>query len=143
MKFRQSIPLTALAMLTLSGPAIAQDNIDNALAGVRLGFAADRGFGVIATVKQFNIFVGNDGAAVDYIFRKETLKTDLKGPAFWYVGAGVYGDWDSDRGLRLPVGAEWHFAKQLDAFAQIMPYLRVNNDTHFGLDGAIGVRYQF
>lgn len=143
MKMLQIITLTVLAMLTLSGPAIAKDNEGSATSGLRLGFAYDRGFGVIGSVKQFNIFVGNDGAAVDYLFKKETLNTDLKGPVYWYVGGGIYGDWDSDRGIRLPVGAEWHFAKQLDAFAELIPYLRVNNDTKFGLHAGIDIRYQF
>lgn len=140
MKLLQRVTLTVLTMLTFMGTAIAKEN---ALAGVKLGFAVDRGFGVIASLKQFNLFVGNDGAAVDYLLKKDSLKTDLKGPTYWYVGGGVYADWDSDRGVRLPVGAEWHFAKELDAFAELIPNLRVNNNAKFGLDAAVGVRYQF
>jgi len=143
MKILQVITLTALAMMTFTGAAVAKDSANDTSTGMRLGFAVDRGFGVIASVKQFNIFVGNDGAAVDYLFKKETLNTDLKGPAYWYIGAGLYGDWDSDRGIRLPVGAEWYFAQNLDTFVQLIPYLRVNNDARFKLGAAIGIRYQF
>ena len=128
MKFLQIIALTVLAMITFSSAAIAKDDD---LTGMRIGFAFDRGLGVIGSLKQLNIFIGNDGAAVDYLFRKDTLKTDLKGPVFWYVGGGGYADWNSDRGIRLPVGAEWHFVNELDSFAQIIPRLRFN------------IRYQF
>jgi hypothetical protein len=31
----------------------------------------------------------------------------------------------------------------MDAFAQMIPRLRINNNTDFGLDFAIGARYQF
>lgn len=57
--------------------------------------------------------------------------------------SGGYGDWDGDFGIRLPVGGEIYFAKNLDAYAQLMPRLRVNNDAKFGLDFAAGVRYKF
>ena len=140
MKFLQFMALTVLTMLSLSGAAIAQDS---ALAGVRLGFAIDRGFGVIGSVKQYNIFIGNDGFAADYLFRKETVKTELKGPVYWYVGGGGYADWDGDLAIRLPVGAEWHFVKELDTFAEIIPDLRVNHNARFGVAAAIGIRYQF
>ena len=140
MKLFKITVFSIIAALTFVGSAIAEENL---LTGAKLGLAFDRGLGVIGTVDKFNIFIGNDGAAVDYIFKKETLKTDLKGPVYWYVGGGGYADWDSDRGVRLPVGAEWYFAKNLDAFAQVMPRLRLNNDARFGLDVAVGLRYKF
>ena len=116
---------------------------ENALEGTRLGFGFDRGLGVIATVGKFNGFLGNNGAALDYRLRKEALNIKVDGSAFWYVAAGGYGDWDGDAGVRLPVGAELYFNQRLDAYAQIMPRLRVNHDAKFGLDFAIGVRYLF
>lgn len=116
---------------------------ENALKGIKLGFGFDRGFGVTGTVGKFNGFLGNDGVAVDYILNRDTLKLELEGPVFWYVGGGVYGDWDGDAGARLPVGAEWYFTKRLDAYAQVIPRLRVNHSAKFGLDFAIGIRYQF
>jgi len=116
---------------------------DSAMQGVKLGFAFDQGFGVTGSLKNFNGFVGNDGFAIDYIFHKEPLKLEAPGQMFWYIGAGGYHDWDSDTGVRVPIGAEWDFAKSLDAYAQIIPGARVNNDAEFNLDAAIGIRYQF
>jgi len=122
-------------------------NAENApVKGIKLGFGFDRGFGVTGAIENLNGFIGNKGLSVDYIFKKDTLKLnpDIKGPLFWYIGGGGYYDWDDDDiGVRLPVGAEWYFAKNLDAYAQLIPRLRVNNDVKFGLDAAIGVRYQF
>jgi hypothetical protein len=136
----KGIILSLVASLILVDFAVAGDNV---LKGAKFGLAYDRGLGVIGTVGKFNGFIGNDGAAFDYIFKKDTLKVELKGPVYWYVGGGGYADWDGDRGIRLPVGAEWHFVKNLDAFAQVMPRLRLNNDARFGLDVALGLRYQF
>lgn len=116
---------------------------DAPLKGIKLGFGFDRGFGVVGTMGKFNGFIGNDGASVDYIFKKEKLKTKESMPLYWYIGGGGYGDWDGDFGVRLPVGGEIYFAKNLDAYAQLMPRLRVNNDAKFGLDFAAGVRYKF
>lgn len=116
---------------------------DNTLKGVKLGFGFDRGLGVVGTIGKLNGFIGNDGASVDYIFRKEKIKTNEPTPLYWYIGGGGYGDWDGDFGVRLPVGGEIYFAKNLDAYAQIMPRLRINNDAKFGLDFGVGVRYKF
>lgn len=124
---------------------------DNALTGTKLGFGHDRGFGVVGTMGKFNGFLGDDGVAVDYIFIKNKL--DVANPLYWYVGAGGFGDWDGDFGVRVPVGVELYFAKDLDVYAQVIPRLRFNNhnnnnsDNHgtadLGLDFGIGVRYQF
>ena len=115
---------------------------DSASEGIKLGFGFDRDFGVVAQFHgDVNGFIGNKGAAIDFLFVKDTLK--MEAPASWYVGAGGYGDWDGDVGARLPVGVELNFAKNMDAFAQMIPRLRFNNNTDFGLDFAIGARYQF
>ncbi len=132
--------LNFICTLMLVGSVHAEDA---PLKGIKLGFGFDRGFGVVGAMGKLNGFIGNDGASVDYIFTKDTLKIEVDAPVYWYVGAGGYGDWDGDLGVRLPVGAEVYFAKNLDAYAQIMPRLRVNNDAKFGLDIGIGVRYQF
>ena len=114
------------------------------LKGIKLGFGFDRGFGIVGSMGKFNGFLGNDGVAVDYLFSKDKLKAEgVNVPMTWYVGAGGYGDWDGVLGVRLPVGLEMGFAKRVDGFAQIIPRLRVNNDTDFGLDFGIGVRYLF
>jgi hypothetical protein len=113
---------------------------DYALKGVKIGFGFDRDFGIVGSIGKLNGFIGNDGASVDYIFNKDKLTPETN----WYIGAGGYGDWDGgDTGVRLPVGAELGFAKRWDAFAQLMPNLRLNHSAKFGIDAAIGVRYQF
>lgn len=132
--------LVMLAMVPFAGTAVAKESV---LTGARVGFAIDRGFGVIGTFKQFNLFVGNDGVAFDYVFKRQPWHTSLKGPVNWYLGGGIYGDWDGERGVRVPVGADWHFAQDLDAYAQLNPYLRVNHHAEFGLDLAFGIRYKF
>lgn len=116
---------------------------ENALKGMKLGFGFDRGLGVTGSVGKLNGFIGNDGVAIDYILNKKPLNIEVDGSAFWYVAAGGYGDWDGDTGVRVPVGAELYFNERVDAYAQIMPRLRLNHDTKFGLDFAIGVRYKF
>ena len=139
----KTIRVTALSIicsLTLIGSVSAEEN---ALKGIKLGFGFDRGLGIVGTIGDINGFIGNDGVAIDYIFNKDTLKLEIDEPVFWYVGAGGYGDWDGDFGVRLPVGAEWYFATNLDAYAQLIPRLRVNNSAKFGIDVGIGVRYQF
>jgi len=117
---------------------------DAPLKGLKLGFGFDRGFGVTGSMGKFNGFIGNDGLSVDYLFKRDTLNVEVNAPVHWYVGAGGYGDWgDGDIGARLPIGLDVSFAKQFDAYAQIIPRLRVNNDARFGVDFAIGARYQF
>ena len=55
-----------------------------------------------------------------------------------------YGDWkDGDLGVRLPVGVQLPVAKRLDVYGQVMPRFRFNNDSDFGVDLAIGIRYAF
>lgn len=116
----------------------------------KLGFGVDRGLGVVGSISRLNGSIGNKGFAIDYIFQKDVLNIELPGSTYWYLGGGGYHDWDDrhdknddDTGIRLPIGAEWVFADRLDAFAQVMPRLRLNNNTSFGLDLAIGVRYSF
>jgi len=116
---------------------------ENTLKGMKLGFGFDRGLGITGSVGKLNGFIGNDGVSIDYILRRKTLKLEVDKPVFWYVAAGGYGDWDGDLGVRVPVGAELYFTERVDAYAQIMPRLRVNHDVKFGLDFAIGVRYKF
>ncbi|NOQ89142.1 MAG: hypothetical protein GQ550_09480 [Gammaproteobacteria bacterium] len=81
---------------------------------------------------------------------KDKLNVEVDAPVSWYIGAGGFGDWDGDFGLRVPVGVEVGFAKRVDAYAHIIPRLRFNNNNNnsndnadFGLSFGIGVRYQF
>jgi len=115
----------------------------NARKDMKLGFGFDRGLGVTGSVGKLNGFIGNDGAAIDYVLRQKTLKLKVDKPVFWYIAVGGYGDWDGDIGIRLPVGMELYFTDRADAYAQVMPQFRVNNSAEFGLDFAIGARYKF
>lgn len=139
MKIIKRGALTTIFILASISGANAESAASNKL---KLGFGFDRDFGVAGAIGNINGFVGNKGVAVDYIFNKEAFKIEQSSAA-WYIGAGGYGDWDGDIGARLPVGAELYFAKRWDAFAQLIPRVRINNDAKFGLDFGIGVRYQF
>lgn len=134
----KKILLSTICALALLGTAHAEDN---AMKGIKLGFGFDRGFGVVGSLGNLNGFLGDDGVAIDYIFMKKKLNGS--NPLYWYVGGGGFGDWDGDLGVRLPVGGELYFAENLDAYAQLIPRLRVNNNSDFGLDFGIGVRYKF
>lgn len=135
----KSTALNFISVVLLTSTVFVEDS---AAEGIKLGFGFDRDFGVVAQFHgDVNGFIGNKGAAIDFLFVKDKLK--MEAPARWYVGAGGYGDWDGDVGVRLPIGAELNFTKNMDAFAQMIPRLRINNNTDFGLDFAIGARYQF
>ena len=142
MKNFKTVALSSICALILTGTVHAEGNAQK---GIKLGFGFDRDFGITGTIGKFNGFLGNDGVAVDYIFMKKKL--DKTNPLYWYVGGGGFSDWDGDWGVRLPVGGELFFAENLDAYAQLIPRLRFNNNSNsnsdFGLDFGIGVRYQF
>lgn len=140
MKNIKTAVLGLILALMLIGIAQAEDA---PLKGIKLGFGFDRGFGIVGAIGKFKGFIGNDGVSVDYIIKRDALKADVKVPLHWYVAGGGFGDWDGDWGVRLPVGLDVGFAKQLDAYAEIIPRFRVNNNSDFGLDFGIGVRYQF
>jgi hypothetical protein len=136
MKKMQTTIYSIICVLMLLNVAHAEGNASQ---GFKLGFGFDRDFGILGSLGNLNGFIGNDGVSVDYIFSKDKLNPQMD----WYIAAGGYGDWDGELGVRLPVGAELGFAKSWDAFAQIMPRLKVDHDAKFGLDASIGVRYQF
>ena len=77
------------------------------------------------------------------ILEKDFLDSEVKGPAYWYIGSGGYGNWNGDSGLRLPVGVEWYFEKKLDVYGQLIPHLKIVDTLKFGFDFGFGVRYQF
>ncbi|MDB1124398.1 hypothetical protein [Vibrio algarum] len=114
-----------------------------------VGFGFEQGFSVLIQVDgNKNLAVGNDGIAFDYIFRKGEFEgSDF--PFTWYVGAGGWVGWDhhSDEfGARLPLGLDWDFATNWDAYAQIHPQLKhksKSNGLDLGMGAAVGVRYAF
>ena len=124
-----------------------------ALSGIKLGFGFDQGFSVVGSMGNINGALGDKGVAIDYIFKRGDIKLDGSLSPKWFIGGGGFVEWDGDFGVRMPIGAELYFAKNLDAYAALMPRFRVNNNNNnnnnnndnndFGLDVAIGVRYQF
>ena len=63
------------------------------------------------------------------------------------LNAGSCGYWCGDSGIRVPmmrvpVMGE-NFVKNLDAYAQFNPRMKVNSGAKIGLDFGVGVRYQF
>ena len=122
---------------------------DAPLKGFKLGFGFDQGFSVVANKGNINAALGDKGVAIDYLFKKGDLKLDGTLKPDWFIGGGGFVEWDGDFGARLPIGAEIYFAKRLDAYAAFIPRFRFNNNetnnnsSDFGLDFAIGVRYQF
>jgi hypothetical protein len=135
---------TTTAVFLTSSILLSTAHADQApIKNLKLGFGFDRGFGITGAIGKLNGFIGNDGASIDYIFSKSNLNVDANVQVFWYVGAGGYGDWDGDLAVRLPVGIQVDFANRVDGYAQIMPRFRFNNNTDFGLDFGVGVRYQF
>lgn len=141
MRHIKPLILSAVFALFISSMAEAEEN---PLSGIKLGFGYDQGFGITGQLKQFNGFIGNDGLAVDYIAVRK--KIEAEAPLHWYIGGGAYLDWDDkedDFGLRAPVGVDLTFTSGWDVYAQLIPKLELVEDFEFGLDAAIGVRYQF
>ena len=129
----------SILALTLLGATVANaDNTPN----IKAGFAFDMGFGASILINEkFNVMIGNDGIAGDYIFKQGSFDDEI--PFTWYVGAGGYAEWDKGFGVRLPLGLNYNFAKQWNAYAQIAPDLDFDSDVEFGAQGAIGLRYSF
>lgn len=137
----KSIIFGSVCALSLCSIAHAEEN---PLSGLKLGFGYDQGFGLTGQLGKFNGFIGNDGLAVDYIIVRE--KIEAQAPLHWYIAGGGYIDWDdkdNDFGARVPVGVDIEFTTGWDAYAQIIPKLEIVEDFEFGLDAAVGVRYQF
>ena len=115
----------------------------------QVGVGFDQGFGVSAQFDNINVFVGNDGFSADYLFEQGSFSKEI--PFNWYIGAGAFIGSDDGYGVRMPLGLKLYFAKNWNAYAHISPELdfdkdnhRKNNDNvHFGISGALGVRYSF
>lgn len=133
------IVVGAISALLLSATAYADK--------IKLGVSNDMGFGVTAQLNdQINAMVGDDGAAVDYIFRQGRYKNQNL-PFTWYAATGAFVGWDHGYGVRLPLGVNLNFAQRWDAFAQLSPEIDFdpkNGDrADFDLGGALGIRYAF
>ncbi|RHW75870.1 hypothetical protein [Colwellia sp. RSH04] len=114
-------------------------------ASVKVGLGFDQGFGVTAQFNNINAFVGNDGIAGDYIFKRGSFNEDT--PFNWYVAGGAFLGWDHGVGVRLPLGLNMAFDSKWDGYLQFQPELDFdhgkNSDTNFSADFSIGVRYRF
>ena len=119
--------------------------ISTAASAVKVGVGFDQGFGVTAQFENINAFVGNDGIAADYIFKRGSFNEDT--PFNWYVAGGAFLGWDHGAGLRLPLGINMPFSAKWDGYFQVFPELDFdhgnNSDTNFSANAAIGVRYRF
>ena len=140
MNMIKTVTLSLILGLMLIGTTQAEDA---PLKGFKLGFGFDRGFGIVGSMGKLKGFLGDDGVSVDYLFKRDSLNAEVNAPVHWYIGAGGYGDWNGDLGVRLPVGLDVSFAKRVDGYAEVIPRFRFNNNTDFGLDFGIGVRYLF
>lgn len=116
-----------------------------ASAAVKVGVGFDQGFGVTAQFNNINAFVGNDGIAGDYIFKRGTFGEDV--PFNWYVGGGAFLGWDHGAGVRLPLGIRIPFNTQWDGYFQVHPELDFDHgsrsDVKLTADAAFGVRVRF
>lgn len=132
------IKKSILVLTLLSTTSVNADNNLN----IKAGFAVDMGFGASILINdKFNVMIGNDGIASDYTFKKGRFDDEI--PFTWYVGGGAYAKWNKGFGIRLPLGLNYNFAKQWNAYAQITPDFDFDNDVEFGAQGAIGLRYSF
>lgn len=119
--------------------------LSNAASAVKVGLGFDQGFGVTAQFENINAFVGNDGIAGDYIFKRGSFNEYT--PFNWYVAGGVFLGWEHGAGIRLPLGINMSFNSQLDGYFQVHPELDFDHgsrsDVKLSADLAIGVRYRF
>lgn len=131
-----------------------------AFASNKIGFAVDQDFGVTLQISNLeeltgndtvsndhlNLFLGNDGFSVDYIFKQGSFSDEI--PFNWYVGGGAYYNWagHDNIGARVPLGVTLPFAKKWDFYGQLSPVLDADlDDDHLRLelDVALGIRYEF
>jgi len=134
---KKDILIRGLCTLLLLSTSIVQ-------ADVKMGFGVDRGLGVTTQLdNNFNFFVGNDGVAADYLFSRGQWNEFEGTPLHWYVGGGLFADWNKGYGVRMPLGVELDFAPGWQAYAQIAPDLDLDDGAKFGIQGAIALRYSF
>lgn len=124
---------------SFSSTALAENS--QALQGLKLGFGYDMGLGITAQDDNINVFLGNDGLAIDYKFIRNNVAGSI--PTHVYLGVGGYAGFGGSLGARIPVGIEGRFTPEFDAYAHVIPELNLINDVKFGLGAGLGVRYKF
>jgi hypothetical protein len=119
--------------------------ISTAASAVKVGVGFDQGFGVTAQFENVNAFVGNDGIAANYIFKRGSFNEDT--PFNWYVAGGAFLGWEHGAGVRLPLGINMNFDAKWDGYFQVHPELDFDHgsrsDVKLSADLSIGVRYRF
>ncbi|GAB7220585.1 hypothetical protein [Vibrio comitans] len=129
--------LTGVATYVGAAKAASSNN-----SAVKVGMAFDQGLSAVVKFEdRFNLTVGNDGMAFDYHFAKGSFSQDV--PFDWYVGAGGWYEWDDDFGLRVPLGLDWNFAPNWNAFGQVAPEWQIQDKSKLKFGAAIGVTYRF
>lgn len=82
----------------------------------------------------------------DYLFhRNDLIKiSNLTLPFYYGIGAGIGFASDFYFGARIPLGIEYFFAgRKFDAFFELVPVVRLLPGFGIGVNGAIGLRYNF
>lgn len=111
-------------------------------ASVKVGMGVDYGLGVnLKFDDTVNVFVGNDGLAVDYHFARGAISSGE--PVGYFIGFGGWTKWNDDYGVRVPVGLDFRFAPNWNLTAQLNPALQIQDKTKFMIDAGLGVSYQF
>ncbi|GAD78858.1 MULTISPECIES: hypothetical protein [Vibrio] len=132
-----TVVLTGLA--TYVGAAKAATSNGSA---VKLGMGLDQGLSVVVNFEdRYNLSVGNDGMAFDYHFSKGSFSDDI--PFTWFVGAGAWYEWNDDFGLRVPLGLDWNFAPNWNAYGHINPEWQLQQKSRLQFGAGIGVTYRF
>ncbi|MBD1557944.1 hypothetical protein HC752_13470 [Vibrio sp. S9_S30] len=133
--------LTALMLMMGVSQAAMAEPLSNG--EWKFGIAIDQGVSAVAQYQDtYNFAIGNHGVSADYLLKKGRFDaTDV--PFTWYFGVGGWIGWKESFGPRLPVGLDWDFAKDWDAYAQIAPGLNVHKGLNLGIDGSLGIRYAF
>lgn len=137
---RNKLVKNLLPLLVLT--AISSNSIAAEDPNISVGLGYDQDLSVIFDLNStFRMTAGNDGMAMDYVFKRGDIEseTDIN----WFLGAGGYYEWDDDFGARLPLGVEVHFADKWEIYAQVHPELGISDGLDFGVGASFGVTYSF
>ena len=131
-----------------------------------IGMAEDYGLGLTMQFKKMiDVSVGHAGVGVDFIFFRynfmEKSKFFSKRPMNFYVAGGGGYVWDKNfAGMRqgaiarLPIGADWQFARKWSVYLSASPAVNFqkeydeggvthDRDTKFLVMGTLGIRFLF
>ncbi|MGC9402935.1 hypothetical protein ACP43V_10835 [Vibrio genomosp. F10 str. 9ZC157] len=107
-----------------------------------VGMAVDQQLSVVVELdSQYRFTIGNTGAAFDYIIERGVFESDS--PLSWYVGAGAWGEWEHDFGVRVPLGLSVELPKGWDMYSQVHPELNLYKSPELQIGAAVGIKYAF